>query len=162
MSPVPPSTGGTTMTCRPSVRNASRSGSSELVEPPYPLTSRTGPGSSWATGSLPPIPPLTSTAATVSATTSAPRTSRSTNRRRVGERPSSIGSGVLADVPRDERGHRVGMGDDAPVAGVQTLHADVGARHVEALQQEVGDVAVVVGVHHQDRDVRAQTDRSAH
>ncbi len=76
---------------RPPAR--SRSGSSDRVEPPYPLTRSTGPGSSWATGTTPPaVARTTSTTATTATSSVAASATTSTSRRRVGDRESSTPS----------------------------------------------------------------------
>ena len=74
---------------RPSPVRASASTWSEAVEPPYPGTSSTGPGRSWATGSTGGSRRTTTATATATATTSASTATPSTSRRRAGESESS-------------------------------------------------------------------------
>ena len=74
---------------RPWSTRASARTWSEAVEPPYPGTSSTGPGRSWATGSTGGSLRTTTARATATATTNASTAPPSTSRRRAGESESS-------------------------------------------------------------------------
>src|SRR5690242_10629191 len=162
MSPVPPPTGGTTTTSRPPLVRASRTGSRARVDPPYPLTSRTGPGSSWATGVTDAVSRTTTAATTARAPSSPP--ARPAAPAVVARGPrwrARSGSGVGADVLLDERGDLVGVRDDAPVTGVEPLDPQVRAGPVEVLQEHVGEEPVALLVDDEDGYVGVQQGAAA-
>ena len=88
---MPEPVGFTMRASRPWPVRASASTCSEAVEPPYPGTSSTGPGRSWATGSTGGSRRTTTATAIATATTSASAATPSTSRRRAGDSESSTG-----------------------------------------------------------------------